>query len=53
MNMKRQKKKIFVRNNNLNAQGFPGGSVVNILPANAGDMGSIPDLGRPYMLRGT
>ena len=25
-------------------QGFPGGSVVKNLPANAGDMGSIPAL---------
>ena len=26
--------------------GFPGGSVVKNLPANAGDVGSIPRLGR-------
>ena len=26
--------------------GFPGGSVIKNLPANAGDMGSIPELGR-------
>ena len=26
--------------------GFPGGSVVKNLPSNAGDRGSIPDLGR-------
>ena len=26
--------------------GFPGGAVVENLPANAGDMGSSPDLGR-------
>ena len=26
--------------------GFPGGSVVNNLLANAGDMGSVPELGR-------
>ena len=31
---------------------FPGGPVVNNLPANAGDMGSIPDLGRFHMLWG-
>ena len=31
--------------------GFPGGSVVKNPPANAGDMGSIPDLGRSHMLR--
>ena len=29
--------------------GFPGGSVVENLPANAGDMNSIPDLGRFHM----
>ena len=28
------------------SQGFPGGSVVRNLPANAGDAGSIPGLGR-------
>ena len=31
--------------------GFPGGSAVNNLPANAGDMGSIPDPGRPHRPR--
>ena len=31
--------------------GFPGGAVVESLPANAGDMGSIPGLGRSHMLR--
>ena len=29
---------------------FPGGSVVKNLPANAGDTGSIPDVGRSYMM---
>ena len=29
--------------------GFPGGSVAKNLPANAGDQGSIPDLGRSHM----
>ena len=29
---------------------FPGGSVVKNLPANTGDMGSNPDLGRSHML---
>ena len=29
--------------------GFPGGSVVKNLPANVGDMGSIPGLGRSHM----
>ena len=31
---------------------FPGGPVVKNLPANAGDMGSLPDLGRFHMLQG-
>ena len=31
-------------------QGFPGGSVVKNLPVNAGDTGSIPDLGRSHTL---
>ena len=30
----------------LHVHGFPGGSVVKNLPANAGDTGSIPELGR-------
>ena len=34
------------------SQGFPDGSVVKSLPANAGDRGSIPDPGRPHMLGG-
>ena len=29
--------------------GFPGGLVVKNLPANAGDMGSIPGLGKSHM----
>ena len=31
--------------------GFPGGSVVKNPPANAGDMGLIPDLGRSHVPR--
>ena len=31
-------------------RGFPDGSVVKNPPANAGDMGSIPDLGRNHLL---
>ena len=31
-------------------QGFPGGTVVKNLPANAGDTGSSPGLGRSHML---
>ena len=30
-------------------QGFPGGAVVENLPANAGDTGSNPGLGRSHM----
>ena len=30
---------------------FPGGTVVKNLPANAGDTGSSPGLGRSHMLR--
>ena len=30
---------------------FPGGAVVGILPANSGDIGSSPGLGRSYMLQ--
>ena len=32
-------------------QGFPGGTVVENLPANAGDTGSIPGPGRFHMLQ--
>ena len=31
-------------------KGFPGGSVVKNMPANARDMSSIPGLGRSHML---
>ena len=34
-----------------NAEGFPGGAVVENLPANAGDTGSSPGLGRSHMPR--
>ena len=39
-------KKSRLRKNRL---GFPGGAVVENLPANAGDMGSSPGLGRSHM----
>ena len=32
-------------------EGFPGGAVVKNLPANAGDTGSSPELGRSHMLQ--
>ena len=35
-----------------NDRDFPGGTVVKNLPANAGDMGSIPGPGRSHMPRG-
>jgi len=38
---------------NLEFGGFPGGSVVKNLLANAGDTGSIPDLGAPTCCRAT
>ena len=45
-------KQMFVRNicllKNINF-GFPGGAVVENLPANAGDTGSCPGLGRFHM----
>ena len=40
-----------VRNIVRNAGGFPGGAVVENLPANAGDTGSSPGLGRSHMPR--
>ena len=33
------------------SEGFPGGAVVENLPANAGDTGSSPGLGGSHMLR--
>ena len=34
-------------------QDFPGSPVVGSLPASAGDIGSIPGLGRSHMLQGS
>ena len=36
---------------NVICGGFPGGAVVENLPANAGDTGSSPGLGRSHMPR--
>ena len=36
---------------NIGYWGFPGGAVVENLPANAGDTGSSPGLGRSHMPR--
>ena len=41
--------KVFSLNKNI--WGFPGGAVVENLPANAGDTGSSPGLGRSHMPR--
>ena len=46
----------FLLNNLITSRshkGFPGGSVVKDSPANAGDTGSIPDMGRPACHRAT
>ena len=37
------------KTNNNNNRDFPGGAVVKNPPANAGDTGSIPGLGRSHM----
>ena len=42
---------VYVKNFQNSIEGFPGGSVVKNPPANAGDTGSIPSLGRFYMLQ--
>ena len=38
------------QNSKMILGGFPGGAVVENLPANAGDTGSSPGLGRSHML---
>ena len=38
-------------NSKIKVLGFPGGAVVENLPANAGDTGSSPGLGRSHILR--
>ena len=44
-----RKERIFLKKN---LGGFPGGSVVKTLSANAGDASSICDPGRSHMLQG-
>ena len=44
-----KKKKKTLRPHEELDMGFPGGSVVKNLATSAGDMGSIPDLGRSHM----
>ena len=52
---KTNRKKLNCNTNNIffkkSTRGFPGGAVVENLPANAGDMGSSPGLGRSHMLQ--
>ena len=43
---------IFLLNIKIVGKGLPGGPVVKNPPANAGDMGSIPGLGRSHVPRG-
>ena len=40
---------IWIKHNFKSFSGFPGGSLVKNLPANAGDIGLIPGLGRSHM----
>ena len=42
---------ISIISHNIDKRGFPGGAVVENLPANAGDTGSSPGLGRSHMPR--
>ena len=53
--MKMQNFRIKLRRKNTNlkivVRGFPGGAVVESLPANAGDTSSSPGLGRSHMPR--
>ena len=42
---------VFYFQNKKSGKGFPGGAVVESLPANAGDTGSSPGLGRSHMPR--
>ena len=41
---------ILIKLSKIKYRGFPGGAVVANPPANAEDVGSIPGLGRSYML---
>ena len=40
-----------IHNSKIIAEGFPGGAAVENLPANAGDTGSSPGLGRSHVPR--
>ena len=41
----------YLESKKYSSRGFPGGAVVENLPANAGDTGSSPGLGRSHMPR--
>ena len=45
----KEMKETIAKINKTKSWGFPGGAVVEILPANAGDTGSSPGLGRSHM----
>ena len=46
-----ENRSVVARGYKRNGWGFPGGAVVESLPANAGHMGSSPGLGRSHMPR--
>ena len=46
--MQKKKKRMMIKDD---LQGFPGGAMVENLPANAGDTGSSPGLGGSHMPR--
>ena len=45
--------KVILKRKKERKKGFPGGSVVKNSPANTGDTGLIPDLGRSHIPRGS
>ena len=47
----KKKTTLTITTNFKNLRGFPDGSVVKNPPANAGDTGSIPGLGRSHVLQ--
>ena len=47
--LKKQNKQTSVKTDQEKREGFPGGAVVENLPASAGDSGSSPGLGRSHM----
>ena len=51
MTVHREIPRVYKKLLKLMSEGFPGGAVVEGLPANAGDTGSSPGLGRSHMPR--